>query len=266
MAEGILRIAVANMTAAIKEISVMRGLDPRDYALLAYGGAGPLHAVAIAEELGVKTVLVPPMPGNFSAFGLLVADIRRDFVQTRLTATASTTPAAIREVLAGLRSAADVELGEAGVPAGKRRYDASLDMRYLGQAFELSVPIPLDLASLDQIAAAFREVYAARYGHAVEGPTEIVNFRLAAWGQTDKPAWKPVDGQGRSLKTAKRGTRSVVFSGKAREVPVLVRASLPVNEKLAGPAIIEEPGSSTVVPQGWSARLETFGALVVERV
>ena len=265
MAEGIIRIAVTNMTAAIKEISVMRGLDPRDYALLAYGGAGPLHAVAIAEELGIKIVLVPPMPGNFSAFGLLVADIRRDFVQTRLTATAGVTPDAIRDLLVGLKASADTELDEAGVPTGKRRYDVNLDMRYIGQAFELAVPIPLDLKSNDQVDAAFREVYAARYGHAVDGPTEIVNYRLAAWGQTEKPAWKPIDDKGRALKTSKSGVRSVVFAGEAQEVPVHVRSWLPVNKMLAGPAITGEPGSSTVGPRGWPARLETFGAIVVER-
>ena len=102
MAEGIIRIAVANMATAIKEVSVMRGLDPRDFALLAYGGAGPLHAAAIAEELGMGTVLVPPMPGNFSAFGLLIADLRRDFVATRVSPTARTAPATVNAMLAQL--------------------------------------------------------------------------------------------------------------------------------------------------------------------
>jgi N-methylhydantoinase A len=264
-AEGVLRIAVANMTAAIKEISVMRGLDPRDFALLAYGGAGPLHAAAIAEELGIKTVIVPPMPGNFSALGLLVADIRRDFVQTRIAATRQTAPAAVRGVFADLKTDADKELCEAGVVAGRRSYDASLDMRYLGQAFELSVPIPFDVADMLQIDAAFRAVYAARYGHAVDGPTEIVNYRLAAWGITDKPDWPQITGAGRSLKTARTGTRPVVFAGRVAETPVLLRAALPVDAGVVGPAIIEEPGSSTVVPERWTARLEPMGSLILER-
>ena len=265
MAEGVLRIAVANMTSAIKEISVMRGLDPRDFALLAYGGAGPLHAVAIAEELGVKTVIVPPMPGNFSALGLLVADIRRDFVQTRVSATRQTAPAALRDVFASLKTDADKELCEAGVVAGRRSYDASLDMRYLGQAFELSVPIPFDAADMLEIDAAFRAVYSSRYGHAVDGPTEIVNYRLAAWGITDKPDWPLITDEGRSLKTARKGTRPVAFAGRITETPVLLRAALPLDTRVVGPAIIEEPGSSTVVPERWNARLQPMGSLIMKR-
>jgi len=265
MAEGVLRIAVANMTSAIKEISVMRGLDPRDFALLAYGGAGPLHAVAIAEELGVKTVIVPPMPGNFSALGLLVADVRRDFVQTRVSATRQTEPAAVRGVFASLKTDADKELCEAGVVVARRSYDASLDMRYLGQAFELSVPIPFDVMDMLEIDAAFRAVYASRYGHAVEGPTEIVNYRLAAWGITDKPDWPLITNEGRSLKTSRKGTRPVAFAGRITETPVLLRAALPLDTRVIGPAIIEEPGSSTVVPERWNARLEPMGSLIMER-
>lgn len=265
MAEGILRIAVASMTAAVREISVMRGLDPRDFALLAFGGAGPLHAVAIAEELGMRTVVIPPMPGNFSAFGLLVADIRRDFVQTRVMPTAGTDAKFAREMFAGLRLAADKELAEAGIPEAKRTYDATLDMRYLGQAFELSVPVPLDISELQQAEDAFRKVYAARYGQAPDGPTEIVSYRLAAWGMMDKPDWKPNAEEGRTLAKARRLVRPVVFAGRECQTTVYSRPDLPTGVDVVGPAIIEDAGSSTVIPEGWRAKLDAMGCILVER-
>jgi len=129
MAEGILRIAVVSMAGAIKEVSVMRGIDPRDFALLPYGGAGPLQAAAIADELGMRTVVVPPMPGNFSAFGLLVADVRRDLVRTRVATVETLRAADIREMLAELADEGRQELAAADFPPERRRFAASLDMR-----------------------------------------------------------------------------------------------------------------------------------------
>jgi N-methylhydantoinase A len=264
-AEGIIRIAVANMAAAIKEVSVMRGLDPRDFALLAYGGAGPLHAAAIAEELGMSTVLVPPMPGNFSAFGLLTADLRRDFVATRVSPTARTEPADINRMLAQLAAKAHAELAEAGIAQGRRRLEASLDMRYLGQAFELTVPVPLEVSHMAEVEAAFREVYADRYWAAVDAPSEIVSYRLVGWGATDKPALPTLDGGGRSLAAARIGARPVVVDGKTVEAAVLARAAIPLDACVTGPAIIEEAGATTLLPPGWTARLEPSGTLLLER-
>ena len=213
MAEGIIRIAVANMATAIKEVSVMRGLDPRDFALLAYGGAGPLHAAAIAEELGMGTVLVPPMPGNFSAFGLLIADLRRDFVATRVSPTARTEPATVDAMLAQLAAAAHAELAEAGIEPARRRLEASLDMRYLGQAFELSVPVPLEVAEMSEIEAAFRKVYADRIrsgGRRAVGDRELPPHRLgahAAAGAAEARWCGPVAGRGQDRRAASGGRR-----------------------------------------------------------
>src|SRR5262249_41277319 len=158
--------------------------------------------------------------------------IRRDFVQTRVSATRQTAPAGVRGVFASLKTDADKELCEAGVVAARRSYETSLDMRYLGQAFELSVPIPFDVAYLRESDAAFRAVYSSRYGHAVDGPTEIVNYRLAAWGLTDKPDWPLITDAGRSLKTARKGTRPVTFAGRMTETPVLLRAALPLDTRV----------------------------------
>ena len=265
MAEGIVRIAVVNMTAAIKEISVMRGLDPRDFALMAYGGAGPLHATAIADELGIATVLIPPMPANFSAFGLLASDLRRDFVRTRVTATAETPLGDIQAVFAELAAAARDELAAAGFAADKQRLEPSLDMRYVGQAFELSVPVDLDTLSVTAVDAAFREVYAARYGTAPDGGSEVVSYRMAAWGTTDKPVLSPPDGAARPSAAEPRATRAVTYADSEHQAPVYVRETLPIDVAVAGPAIIEEASTATVIPPGWSCKLAGHGCLVVER-
>ena len=258
MAEGILRLAVAGMVGAVKEISVMRGLDPRDYALLAYGGAGPLHAAAIAEELGMRAVLIPPMPGNFSALGLLVADVRRDYVRTRLSPTAATPLAGLRAVLDELTAQAAADLAADGFTPEGCRYEASLDMRFLGQAFELSVPLPDALADTAAVDAAFRAVYAARYGEANDGPSEIVSYRLAAWGATGKPVLRPPE-----LRPQPAAVRDVVFGGATHPARVVHRTAL--DGAVAGPAIVEEEGASTVVPPFWQARPGPAGILVLER-
>jgi N-methylhydantoinase A len=265
MAEGIVRIAAVKMTGAIKEISVMRGYDPRDFALFAYGGAGPLHAAFIAEELGMSRVVVPPMPGNFSAFGLLVADIRRDFVRTQVARTAALDPAAIRTTLAEMREEAARALAEAGFPAGRMRFEARLEMRYVGQSFELAVPTGFEVASTAEIERGFRAVYEARYSHATDDPSEIVSYRVAGYGLVEKPALPRIDGAGRSLGAALKGRRPVGFGGAAVETPVYDRAFLPPEGRIAGPAIIEETGSTTVVPPGFGARLDAIGCLVLER-
>jgi N-methylhydantoinase A len=265
MAEGILRIAVVSMSAAIKEVSVLRGIDPRDFALLSYGGAGPLQAAAIADELGMRTVVVPPMPGNFSAFGLLVADVRRDFVRTRVAAVETLSPADVRALLADLLEDGERELQAAGFPPTRRRFAATLDMRYAGQSFELSVPVTTDLDDMAKIVKAFEAVYELRYGGTTTAPIEIVSYRVAAWGLSDKPVLPPVDATGRTMAAAVLGTRTVVFDGAAHPVPVVDRERMPAGEAVAGPAIIEEAGSSTVVPPGWSIELDRVGCLVLRR-
>jgi N-methylhydantoinase A len=135
-----LRIAAVSLAGAIKEVSVMRGIDPRDFALLPFGGAGPLHATAVADELGMRTVVVPPLPGNFSALGLLIADVRRDFVRTRVSATAQTSVEDVRSALRDLVRDGEAELTSAGFSSDRQRFAASLDMRYAGQSFGCPCP------------------------------------------------------------------------------------------------------------------------------
>jgi N-methylhydantoinase A len=265
MAEGILRLAAVSLAGAIKEVSVMRGIDPRDFALLPFGGAGPLHAADIAEELGMTTVVVPPLPGNFSALGLLIADVRRDFVRTRVSQTGKTSLREVEAALEELKRNAAADLAADGFPAQRQRFAPSLDMRYAGQSFELSVPFGSDIASIAEIERAFAEIYAARYGAAAGRPMEIVNYRLAAWGLADKPQLPRLDPARRSLERAQRGRRRVSFGGTQQQVTVLDRDRLPTREIIEGPVLIEEAGSTTSVPAGWSVELDPIGCLVMRR-
>lgn len=265
MAEGILRIANIALANAIKEISIMRGDDPRDCALLPYGGAGPLHAADVAEELGMSTVVVPPLPGTFSAFGLLVADVRRDFVRTRVSMLGTTDIETVRDLIAELTDTARNELESLGFAADRQRCAATLDMRYVGQSFELPVPVDIDSAELAGIEASFRQIYAQRYGSAPHGALEIVSYRLAAFGLTDNPDLPAVDGTGRTLGDAKLRDGELFVAGRHIKVPVYDRDALPLHVPVSGPALIEEDGSTTVLPPKWDALADEHGCLILKR-
>ncbi|AQH01451.1 hypothetical protein A9R05_21740 [Burkholderia sp. KK1] len=266
MAEGILHISHIALANAIKEISIMRGDDPRDFALLPYGGAGPLHAADVAEELGMSTVVVPPLPGTFSALGLLIADVRRDFVRTRVSTLGSTEIESVRSLVDELSNAAREELETLGFAVDRQKYAASLDMRYVGQSFELPIPVDVESADIGSLETAFKEVYAQRYGSAPDGALEIVSYRLAAWGLTDNPELPTIDGTGRTLSDAKVREGQLFVGGKEVTVPIYDRDSLPLHTPLSGPALIEEDGSTTVLPPSWDASADEYGCLILKRV
>jgi N-methylhydantoinase A len=268
LAEGIVRIAVARMTSAIREISIQRGYDPRDFTLIAFGGAGPMHALAMAEEIGIPRVLVPRHPGNFSALGVLASDIKHDDVRTRV--------GALRDqlsLLGGLfdemGSAARRQLELEGFAPEQQRLRRSLDLRYRGQAFELNVSVGHDgeaLPALDAIEAAFHRHHEAMYGHANrDAMIELVNARLAAFGMVPKPAPEPYRSVTTSIDDALIERRRVWFSGSALACPVWERDRLPERAELVGPAVIEEFGATTVVLPGWRGALDDHGNLRLVR-
>jgi N-methylhydantoinase A len=264
LAEGIVRIAVARMVGAIKEISIAKGHDPRDFVLLAYGGAGPMHAAFIAEELEMPCVIVPPAPGNFSAFGSLISDLRRDYVRTRLTPTRGAALADVEREFAALESQARADLAAEGISPERVSTVRTLGMRYVGQSWELLVRLPAGVESMAGLEAAFRQAHERRYGHASDGAAEIVNFRLTAVGGVPKPEpvrWS-VTG---TLAAARRIERAVCFGGEAMRVPVYTRAWLPSAVAVPGPAVIEEMGATTVVPPGWTATVGEWGELALTR-
>jgi len=263
-ARGIVRIAVARMTGAIKEISVMRGLDPRDFALLAYGGAGPLHAALVAAELGIDRVVVPPLPGTFSALGLLMADRRRDFSVTRLMPLAGSTLAEVRAVLAPLRETALAELAAEGFRGEQVRVECAVDVRFVGQAFELTTPLADEAREVEELAQAFRALYEQRYTHADAGELEAVCFRVSAFGLTPKPALPRLAPAREPARPA--AMRPVHFeAGEALETPVYRRGDLRPGPLLEGPALVEEDGAVTLVPPGVALRCDETGALILTR-
>jgi len=263
LAEGIVRIAVARMTSAIREISIQRGHDPRDFTLVAFGGAGPMHALALADEIGIPRVLVPRHPGNFSALGLLASDIKHDDVRTRvgpLRERWPLVPGLFAEMESGVRRQLELE----GFEAGQQRIRRSLDLRYRSQAFELN--LELGDEPLAAVEAAFHQRHLAMYGHADPTATiDLVNARLSAYGVVAKPEAALHPGGGAALQAALTERRSIRFDGAAHDCPVWERERLPADAELRGPAIVEEFGATTVVPPGWRGTVDAWGNLRFER-
>ena len=265
LAEGIVTIAVARMTSAIREISIQRGHDPRDFTLIAFGGAGPMHALAMADEIGIPRVLVPRHPGNFSALGLLAADIKHDDVRTRVGLLRERLPA-LRQAFTEMEAAARQQLEREGFAPEQQKLLQSLDLRYRGQAFELNIPAPDTELRLERIEADFHRQHRDTYGHSNEAADiELVNARLTAYGLVPKPAAARHVAPGADLAGALVEHRPVWFEGRAHDCPVWDREGLPERAELHGPAIVEEFGATTVVPPGWRGAMDSQGNLRFER-
>jgi N-methylhydantoinase A len=262
-------IANAHMIGAMRLVSVQRGYDPRDFVLVAFGGAGPLHANALARELGIPTVLVPPSPGIASALGMLATDLRHEFVATRRLRLDGLSPAALEALFADFVTEGEARLERDGVPLADRRMLRSADLRYRGQSFELSVtvpPGPLSATDVGRIQEAFNAMHERAYGYAApDDPVELVNVRLAAVGVTPKPRRPGLPEGGPSAASALKGRRDVWFAeaGGFRPTQVLDRGKLLRGNRIAGPAIIEEPDASTLVHPGWAATVDEHGNLVL---
>ena len=267
LAEGIVTIAVARMTSAIREISIQRGHDPRDFTLVAFGGAGPMHALALAEGMGIPSVLVPRHPGNFSALGLLASDIKHDDVRTRVGPLRERM-AVLHELFTEMEGAARRQLELEGFGAGQQRLLRSLDLRYRSQAFELNVAVGDVVApeALDAVEAAFHRRHLEMYGHADPAATvELVNARLAAYGLVPKPSPARHTTAVTSLDAALVERRTVWFEDAPRDCPVWERERLPARALLRGPAIVEEFGATTVIPPGWRGAVDEHGNLRFDR-
>ena len=264
-ADGIVRIAVASMANVVKRVTTERGLDARDFPMVSYGGAGPLHAVLVARELQIRRVIVPPAPAHFSAFGMLVADLRRDFVRTLFVRLADAPFELLASILDEAEAAgmADVRAAAPGA-AVEMRYGA--DMRYIGQEHAVTVDFPSDLVRARDSAGikrAFDAAHQERYGYASpdEG-AEIVSLRCSVIGALSKPALPRIEEGGPAKPEAHR---PVYFTeGGFRETPVYARAALKSGSRFSGPALVEEYGSTTVVPPGAGVSVDRFGNLLVE--
>ena len=261
LASASLQIAVAKMAGAVREVSVHRGFDPRDFTLLGFGGAGPMHAMAVAEELGISRVLVPRFPGHLSALGQMLADLRRDAVTAwggRVTEIAID---ALKARTGAMRDDGAARLEADGMPGDRQRHEFTLDVRYVGQSFTL--PIRWNPADTDwtPLRAAFDARHEETFGYAdPASDVEIVNVRLVSIGEVDKPVvdFAPA-GSGDPVIE-----RRPVWFREWCETPVVDRERLAAGWRAEGPAIVEEAGGTTVVPPGWTVEVGASGALMCE--
>ena len=251
VAVGVVTVAEAEMVRALRVISVERGFDPRDFVLVAFGGAGGMHVCMLAEELGIETVLVPRAAGVLSALGLAISDLRRDYVAAFFSDLSQVDRDAVEAGFTGLEERA---VGDLADPELRRL----ADLRYRGQSFELTVSAD----DLDALADRFTAAHKRRYGFAMPAEdVQIVSIRLAAAEPVLKPELRLPERPGR---TSAR-MRAAYFDGAWAKVPVLIHDEIPSGDAFAGPSIVEFPEATCVVRPGWRASLDAAGALVLER-
>ncbi|WP_255149497.1 hydantoinase/oxoprolinase family protein [Halorarius halobius] len=256
-AAGVLRVANANMAGALRVVTVERGHDPREFGLVAFGGAGPLHAAALAEEVGMREVLVPRTAGVLSALGLLVSDVVADESASRVRPWSDVDPDALGETFADLEADARERLGDGD---GEVRVDHTVDVRYVGQSFDVRVPAD-DIAAVPE---RFHERHERRYGYAAPDESlELVTVRVRARRVVDPPDIAPVD-PGSTLADARRETRDVRFDDRTHDAAVYDREALPTGTAFDGPAIVEGAESTVVVRPDDAARVDADGNIRLE--
>ncbi|MCZ6538259.1 MAG: hydantoinase/oxoprolinase family protein [Chloroflexi bacterium] len=291
-AHGIIEIANTAMVNALRLVSVQRGHDPRDFMLIAFGGAGPAHALRIAEEAGIPRILIPMAPGTASALGLLVTDVRMEGSATLIVRSDEVELSRVAAEFERLESAGKEAHRTAASASGDPVFERSVEMRYWGQSFELSVPTPdrpeIDDAWMGELIESFHEAHETAYGfRADDEPVELVNLRLTTVGKIARPQMRRLDVTGADVSVASKGERAVYFAespdgaqstGGTRgaggadsaeskgfvQTTVYDRAKLPAGAEFSGPAIVEESDCTTVVHPGWDVTVDDFGNLTIE--
>jgi N-methylhydantoinase A len=266
-ARGVVRVANANMERALRVVSVERGHDPREFALVAYGGAGPLHAAELAAALDTPEVVVPRSAGVLSALGLLITDTVYEAGITAVRSWSEVDPADLIRRFEEMEREGRDRLADDGFPPDYRRFDRAVDLRYRGQSFDLRVPVPddpLDAAAMETATERFHERHERRYGHASpDEPVELVTVRLRSVGLVDPPPLA-VEAERVEGTPDPATTRPVSFDGTRRETPVYDRAALGPGAAVDGPAVVEGAESTTVVPPGSAAHVDDLGNVVIE--
>ncbi|GAA1589356.1 hydantoinase/oxoprolinase family protein [Leucobacter aridicollis] len=270
IAEGICDVANSQMAQAIRTITISRGIEPRDFALVAFGGAGPMHAVFLAKELGIAETIVPRFPGAFSAWGMLQGNVRKDFTEPYFFLDEDLDTADMSRVLSEIERDALAGLADEGIPADRRFSEHSVDVRYQMQEFFLSVPLtsatePLEDGFIDRLGERFAAQYEERYGHANLGaPIEVVTLRTRVTGELDSSD---------SLQIAEATTqefpheiRRVVFEQREWDTIVVDRSALGAGHTFEGPAVVVEATATTVVPPRFSVTVEPHGALTIRNL
>ncbi|MEB2836684.1 MAG: hydantoinase/oxoprolinase family protein [Desulfurococcales archaeon] len=258
---AIIRIANAIMGKALRLVSIERGHDPREFTLYAFGGAGPLHAVELAEELGIGEVVIPPMPGVFSALGLLVSDYRHDYHEAIVKRVGEVDDRELEEVFERLEEGAVRTLLGEGIPRDRIVLRRFVDAKYWGQAYTLRVPYA---GSVEATVKTFHSLHEARYGFSSpDEDVEIVVARVEAVGVTDKPLIKA--SQAGTGEARPKGWREAYVGGSWHRMAVYDRERLGVGAEVCGPAIVEEVDSTIVIPPGYCGRVDALGSLVIRR-
>jgi N-methylhydantoinase A len=261
---GVIRIANANMIHLLKLVSVRRGRDPREFAIVAFGGGGSMHASALARELHVPRVIVPPAPGHFSAWGMLASDLRHDEVQTHFARAEQTEAAELDGVWSELERRLGGTFRDEGLEADHVSFARSADMRYAGQEHTVNVPIPGGVPAIEEIVRRFHDLHDQLYTFRLGSPIEFVNFRVAGFGAVRKPEFARLEVNG-DASAALKGTRDVDFDELGRrEATIYERSLLGAGAELHGPAVVEEPAASTVVFPGQRLRVDEYGSLIID--
>ena len=268
-AAGVLEIAAANQVNGIRRVTVMKGRDPALYSLVSFGGAGGLFACEVADFLGIQSVMSPPNPGNLSAFGLHVSDVKRDYIRTLVRQESNADWREVDVAWRELEARGTAEIAAEGVPEADIQLIRSADMRYVGEGHEVSVAVQEGLLGEAAVTALWREfhrVHQETFGFAYEGEqdVELVNLRVQAVGRVHRPLARRINGK--SGAAAPTGTRPVYWRGLGwQDCAIYRRETLPPKATLDGPAIVEEYGSTVVVPAGWTLIVDPYGNLMLKR-
>jgi len=269
IAAGIIEIANWNQANRIRQMTIQRGIDPRDFALLSFGGAGPVQSAAVAQLIGMKACIIPPSPGNLAAFGLLSVDWRNDQMVTRVMAEEKIDLGVIAELYRALEAEAVERLEEDGIPRDRIRLQREADLRYAGQSMEVRVPAgggAIDRGFVEALIDAFHAAHRRTFGYDYKGEqkVELVNFCVSGFGMIERPKLpqRPVTP---NEQATPKGARDVFFDGAMRETPCYDRAALAPGTKIEGPAIVEEFGSTTVVFPGQTLRVDGYGIMIVRQ-
>ncbi len=260
-AEGILRVANATMERAMRVISLERGHDPRDFTLTCFGGAGAMHAADLARNLGIPRVMVPRAAGLLSALGMLLADLVRDYSRTLLVRAADLDDAQLDRAFGELETRAKTDYENEGIAAGQLSLERSLDVRYVGQGYEISVPMSADFE------ISFHDLHRRRFGYAdPKRPTEVVNVRVRAVARTDHPPMPEHELQAADASAATLGECAIVFEGEEMESLLVERSKLQPGNEFCGPALVVEYSTTTVVPPDFRCRVDAGENLILESI
>jgi N-methylhydantoinase A len=267
-AMGIIRVADSSMVNALKLVSVRRGYDPRDFFMVAFGGGGAMHAGALIRELRVKKAIIPTNPAVFSAWGMLTADLRQDFIRTFICPADQVNPLELTSLFAEMEAEAMVLMREQSMAEERIAFQRFADMRYAGQEHTVKVPVPggkMEERNIADINEKFHQLHEQVYSFRLDAKVELVNYHLTALGVVQKPQVNRIEGRGLRLEKAEKGRRRVNFDELGfHDCPVYERNLLPVGEDMQGPLVIEEPASTTVVFPDQRALRDDFGFLHLE--